>query len=272
VGGGDGCAADPYLGTQSLLGEAIRNLACVGAEAVAVSDGINAGSPSDPVEFARLSGLIRGLGDGLRALGLPVTGGNCSLYNESPSGPVPPTPMIGVVGVIADIGLIPSPTMGPGEVVLLAGAPSAEPGHSAYGRLMTGFVEGPAPAVDLDADRRLASFLVAQTAAGRIRAAKDSGRGGLGIAIAKLCIRSGTGVEIDREWGDRPDWALFGEGSGTAWITARGEDADALIAAGAAAGVPVDRVGIVHGDRLVVSGLIDIALADLATAHSRGTA
>jgi hypothetical protein len=65
---------------------------------------------------------------------------------------------------------------------------------------------------------------------------------------------------------------LFGEGSGTAWITARGEDADALIAAGAAAGVPVDRVGIVHGDRLVVSGLIDIALADLATAHSRRTA
>ena len=272
VGGGDGCAADPYLGTQALLGEAIRNLACVGAEAVAVSDGINAGSPSDPVEFARLSELIRGLGDGLRALGLPVTGGNCSLYNESPSGPIPPTPMIGVVGVIPDIGRIPSPTMTTGEVVLLVGTPSGEPGHSGYGRLTTGAVDGPAPSVDLDADSRLAAFLVAQAAEGRIRAAKDAGRGGLGVALAKLCIRSGTGVEINREWGDRPDWDLFGEGSGMAWITAHGAEADALIEAGALAGVRVDRVGVAQGDRLVISGLIDIALADLAAAHSGRTA
>jgi phosphoribosylformylglycinamidine synthase len=89
---------------------------------------------------------------------------------------------------------------------------------------------GPAPSVDLAADQRLAAFLAGQIAAGKIRAAKDSGRGGLAVALAKLCIRGGIGAEVGGEWGSRPDWALFGEGSGAAWITTRAEDAGAVIA------------------------------------------
>ena len=270
VGGGAGCAADPYRGTQALLGEALRNLACVGATAVAASDGINAGSPSDPVEFARLDGLIRGLGDGLRALGVPVTGGNCSLYNESPAGAIPPTPMIGMVGVIGDIARIPSPVAATGEVLLLAGAPPAGPGYAAYGSLVTGSHIGPAPLVDLAADRSLADFLVSQCAAGRIRAAKDAARGGLAVALAKLCIRSGTGAKVAADWGDRPDWSLFGEGSGAAWITVHPDDAAAVIGAGTAGGIPVAAVGSVGGDRLVIAGVIDLALATLAAASARG--
>ena len=269
VGDGERCAADPYLGTQSLLGEAIRNLACVGATAVAVSDGINAGSPSDPVEFARLAALIHGLGDGLRALDLPVTGGNCSLYNESPSGAIPPTPMIGVVGVIDDVGCVPSSTMTSGEVVLLVGTPSGHTGQSAYGRLVARTNHGPAPTVELDADRRLAEFLTTECAAGRIRAAKDGGRGGLAVALAKLCLRSGVGVTIDADWGTRPDWMLFGEGSGTAWITVDPEDTAAVTDSAAAIGITVEVVGLVGGDRLAIDPFIDLTLDDLVAAYSK---
>lgn len=270
VGGGAGCAADPYRGTQALLGEALRNLACVGAAAVAVSDGINAGSPSDPAEFARLAGLIRGLGDGLRTLGIPVTGGNCSLYNESPAGAIPPTPMIGMVGAIGDIDRIPSPVAATGEVLLLAGVPPAGAGYAAYGRLMTGGGLGPAPDVDLAADRSLADLLVAQCALGRIRAAKDAARGGLAVALAKLCLRSGIGATVAAEWGERPDWALFGEGSGAAWITVRRDDAAAVVAAGKAAGVAVAAVGTMGGDRLVIDGVIDLPMSRLAMSFAEG--
>jgi phosphoribosylformylglycinamidine synthase len=268
VGDGDRCVGDPYLGTQALLGEAIRNLACVGAKAVAVSDGINAGSPSDPVEFGRLAGLIRGLGDGLRALDLPVTGGNCSLYNESPAGAIPPTPMIGVVGTIEDIERIPSAVIRSGEAVLLVGTPPHERGHSAYGRLVTGS-PGSAPSVDLGADRLLADFLVAETTARRIRAAKDAGRGGLAVALAKLCLRSGIGVEVRADWGDRPDWALFGEASGTAWITARPEDVAAIVASATALGISAHQVGTAGGDRLTIGEIVDLTLDALAAAYAK---
>jgi phosphoribosylformylglycinamidine synthase subunit PurL len=268
VADGAGCAVDPYAGVQALLGEAVRNLACVGAEAVAVTDGINVGSPSDPVEYLRLSELIRGLGDGLRRLGLAVTGGNCSLYNESPTGAIPPTPMIGALGVIADRRTMPRPTMAAGETVLLLGDLRTTPTFSTYGRLRTGDGLGPAPAVDLDADQRLAALLVDLCSRGLVGAAKDAARGGPLTALAKMCVRGGVGVDLAGEFGERPDWALFGEVPGVAWITAAPEDVAAVEAAAAAAGVACGIRGTVGGDRLRVAGLLDLSLADLGAAHS----
>lgn len=272
VGRGDVCAVDPYRGAQALLGEAVRNLACVGARPVAVSDGINVGSPSDPVEFGRLAALIRGLGDGLRALDLPVTGGNCSLYNESPSGAIPPTPMIGMVGRIDDLGTVPRASMTDGDALLILGTPPAAPGHSAYGRLATGIVSGPAPSVDLAADRLLAGVLLTGIEAGLIRCAKDAGQGGLAVALAKLCLRSGLGARVADEWGPRPDWALFGEGSGTAWVTTKPAEAEALIDAATADGLTAQLVGTVGGDRFVIEGLLDLPIDAIAGAYSRGHA
>ena len=263
VGDGARCASDPYHGTQSLLGEALRNLACVGAEAIAVSDGLNVGSPSDPVEFARLSEVIRGLGDGLRALGLPVTGGNCSLYNESPAGAIPPTPMIGMVGVVDDIAAVPAASWEPGQVVILLGTPPSRPAYSAYGRLVAGAGD-PAPAVDLEADLRLAGLLVEQCRLGRITAAKDAATGGLAIALAKLALRSGVGVTIHGEWNA---WGLFGEGSGAAWVTTSEEHAAAILDRAADRGVAAEVIGTVGGERLSIGDAIDLSLTDLAAAH-----
>jgi phosphoribosylformylglycinamidine synthase len=246
-----------------LLGEALRNLACVGAEAIAVSDGLNVGSPSDPVEFARLSEVIRGLGDGLRALGLPVTGGNCSLYNESPAGAIPPTPVIGMVGVVDDIAAVPAASWEPGQVVILLGIPPSPPAYSAYGRLVAGAGD-PAPAVDLEADLRLAGLLVEQCRLGRITAAKDAATGGLAIALAKLALRSGVGVTIHGEWNA---WGLFGEGSGAAWVTTSEEHAAAILDRAVDRGVAAEVIGTVGGERLSIGDAIDLSLTDLAAAH-----
>jgi phosphoribosylformylglycinamidine synthase subunit PurL len=272
VADGAGCAVDPYAGSQALLGEAVRNLACVGAEAVAVTDGINVGSPSDPVEYLRLSEMIRGLGDGLRRLGIPVTGGNCSLYNESPSGAVPPTLMIGALGVIGDRRSVPRPVMTEGEVVLLLGDVGSGPTFSAYGRLRDATASGASPAADLDADDRLARFLVAQCAHGRVGAAKDSSRGGAARALAGLCVRSGVGASVDAGLGDRPDWALFGERAGVAWVTVAPGDADAVTRAAEAHEVACRPVGIVGGDRLIIGGLVDLPLHDLRAAYAASSA
>jgi len=263
VGDGARCASDPYHGTQALLGEALRNLACVGAEAIAVSDGLNIGSPSDPVEFARLSEVIRGLGDGLRRLGLPVTGGNCSLYNESPAGAIPPTPMIGMVGVIDDIAAVPAASWEPGQVVILLGTPPSQPAYSAYGHLVAG-VGDPAPSVDLEADLRLAGLLVEQCRLGRIGAAKDGATGGLAVALAKLALRSGVGVTIHGAWSH---WALFGEGSGVAWASTTEEHAAAIVDRAAEHGVAAEVIGTVGGERVSVGDAIDVSLGDLAAAH-----
>jgi phosphoribosylformylglycinamidine synthase len=263
VGDGARCASDPYHGTQALLGEALRNLACVGAEAIAVSDGLNVGSPSDPVEFARLLEVIRGLGDGLRALGLPVTGGNCSLYNESPAGAIPPTPVIGMVGVVDDIAAVPAASWEPGQVVILLGTPPSRPAYSAYGRLVAGAGD-PAPAVDLEADLRLAGLLVEQCRLGRITAAKDAATGGLAIALAKLALRSGVGVTIHGEWNA---WGLFGEGSGAAWVTTSEEHAAAILDRAVDRGVAAEVIGTVGGERLSIGDAIDLSLTDLAAAH-----
>jgi phosphoribosylformylglycinamidine synthase II len=263
---GDACAVDPYLGTLACLGAARRDLACAGADLVAITDGINHGSPGDPVEFRRLTDVVRALGDGLRSLGIPVTGGNVSLYNESPLGPIPPTPMIGALGVVDDVSAVPWSRMTDGEAILLFGGVDDFPVLSRYGRLAGGSLEGDPPAVDLDADDRLARFLL--TVVGRIRGAKATGTGGLAVALAKLCLRSGVGARISLPPVERPDWALFGEYPAQVWAATTPDEAAAVAAEAAAAGIPCRVAGTAGGGRLVVDGVLDEPLEALAEAFS----
>lgn len=273
-GRGDACAVDPYLGVQQALGEARRNLACAGADLIAVTDGLNQGSPSNPVEYLRLVEVIRGLGDGLRTLGVPVTGGNCSLYNESRHGAIPPTPMVGGLGVVEDVAKVPRSRLVEGEVLLLLGEVRDAPCFSRYGALRTGSLEGHPPAVDLPAEDRLARFLLEQIGQGRIRGAKATGLGGLGVALAKLCIRSGVGVSIEDpvRGAASPAWALFGEHPAQAWVSATPEDADALERAAQDAGLALRRTGAVGGDRMQVADLFDLPLGALRAAFTDGSA
>ena len=265
---GDACAVDPYLGTLACLGAARRDLACAGADLVAITDGINHGSPGDPVEFRRLTEVVRALGDGLRRLGIPVTGGNVSLYNESPLGAIPPTPMIGALGIVDDVTAVPGWRITDGESILLFGEVRDVPAHSRYGHLVTGSLEGHPPAVDLEAEDRLARFLLG--AVGRIRGAKATGTGGPAVALAKLCLHSGVGARVSLPAAGRPDWVLFGEYPAQVWATAPPDEAAAIAAGAAAAGIHCRVAGTAGGGRLVVEGWLDEPLEALAAAFSGG--
>jgi phosphoribosylformylglycinamidine synthase len=240
---------------QAAVAEALRRLAAAGAELVAVSDGLNCASPRDPVENRRLAELIRGLGDALRTLGIPVTGGNVSLYNESPSGPIPPTPMLGGLGIIDDTDLVPRAALVPGLALFWLGASRSEPVTSRYGELQTSLVSAGKPAVDLGAERQLADFLVAQARRGRLRVCKPTGLGGMAVALAKLCLRGNCGAYVDLPPAQRLDWELFGEYPAQAWAAVAAEDVADFCRDAAAANIPQHCAGTSGGETLHIAPL-----------------
>lgn len=259
TGRGDVCAADPYLGAKAALGEACRNLACVGARLIAITDGLNMGSPTDPVENLRLSETIRGLADGLKELEIPVTGGNVSLYNESPRGAIPPTPMIGAVGTLEDVQRVPDGYLNDGDLLFALGELDDAPAYSAYGNLMAERGR-PHPSVALEHDRRLAGFLCAAVDQHLVRAGKDAGRGGLAVALAKLAVGSSVGVDIDITFSGRLDRALFGESSGLAWIAVHPEDEERVVQLAQSHRLPAQVAGRAGGQSVRIAGLLETKL------------
>jgi phosphoribosylformylglycinamidine synthase len=266
-GRGETCAADARLGVQAALAGCMRDLACVGAEMVAVTDGLNMGSPSDPVENARLKATIEGLGEGLRELGVPVTGGNASLFNESPKGAIPPTPMVGALGVVEDLGRVPRTRVEEGQVLLALGGLREDVVASRYGRWLTGEACAGTPAVDLGEERALAALLRQAIAKGWAKGTKAAGLGGLGVALAKLCLRSGVGARVELpRGGERPDWMLFGEYPAQAWVACDDDGADAVEHLAAELGVPCARAGRAGGGDVAIADHFDVALAELEEA------
>ena len=262
---GDLCSHDPFLGSQATLAESARNLACTGAEPIAITDGLNIASPRDPVENKKLEQVIAGLKVGLESLEIPVTGGNVSLYNESPAGPIPPTPMVGSIGRIDKLEHVPFAHATEGDSIILLGTPKDIPTASYYGNQQTGHLVGARVDVDFDAEKKLIGFLLQETKKQSIRAAKDVGRGGLAVALAKLCARSAqgaqlTGLDVD----GRADWKLFGETAATAWILVAEEQKDSVLNAAKEHGVPALVVGAVGGERFSIAGTtLDLPLERL---------
>ena len=267
TGRGDLCAADPYRGAQAALAEAVRRLACVGAELLAITDGLNFASPRDPVEHRRIAEVIAGLGDGLRALAVPVTGGNVSLYNESPRGPIPPTPMVGGLGVVPDVRRLPRSPLRPGHTLLLLGALSDEPGAAQYSRLRYRADLG-TPRVDLAAEQKLARLLCALVADEEVAGLAAISHGGLLTAVAKLCLRSQVGVQLDLPVCQRPHYQAFGEHPAQvlAWVVP--DHVPQLRARAAAQGVPCTVLGSAQGSELALAGHGARSLATLRQAWS----
>jgi phosphoribosylformylglycinamidine synthase len=272
TGRGELCAVDPYKGALAALGEATRNLACVGSPILAITDGLNNGPPSDPFENRRLSETIKGLADGLTALEIPVTGGNVSLYNATAAGAIPPTPMVGAIGVVEDVSRVPRGELTSDLVLVLLGTPSTQPATSAYGRVASGQLAGGAVSVDLAADRRLSTLFVEAIRRGMVRFAKDAGAGGLLVALAKACCRGRMGAAIAWPYPGRLDWQVFGEGSGLAWAGLEPRFADAFVAMAKNCGVPAERVGTSGGTRLSMktgeTSVLDASLEGLRKAFT----
>ncbi len=267
-GNGRYCRLDPYLGTQLALSEAYRNVAATGARPLAVTNCLNFGSPEDPAVMWQFAEAVRGLADGCAALGVPVTGGNVSFYNQTGTVAIHPTPVIGVLGVHDDVRRRLSIGFGdtPDPIVLL-GRTEAEFGGSAWAHVMHGHLGGRPPTPDLDAERRLAAVLAAAAADGLLSAAHDLSDGGLAVALAESCLRGGSGCLV-RLPGD-PFTALFSESAARAVVAVRAGAEAAFGALCDTHGVPGQTIGAVGGDSLVVDGCFAIPLTELAAGHGQ---
>jgi phosphoribosylformylglycinamidine synthase II len=257
-------AADPWLGAAVSVAEASRNVAITGARPLGVTNCLNYGDPTKPDAFWQLSEAVRGLGDACRALGLPVTGGNVSLYNESGRGRIAPTPQIGVVGLLDDAAKAIGPAFREaGDVIMLVG--EATPGltGSEYARVAGVAPEDGPPALDLDRERRLQAFVIEGVERGVLASAQDISGGGFAVALAECALWSSLGAGVRLPVASSPAVDLFGESPSRLIVTADARHAPAAQLLARQHGLPVERIGSVGGARLVV---------DLAGAGATGAA
>jgi len=214
----------------------------------------------------------RGMGDACRAFGVPITGGNVSFYNETAGeGAIPPTPTIGLVGLLEDVALaVPAAFRGAGDAVILLGETKAELGASEYLAVRHGREEGPPPALDLAAEKRLQELLGELAGARLLRSAHDCAEGGAAVALAECAIRSGVGVDAALpEVGGRPELALFAESAARAILSCTEADAAAVLERARRHGVPAARIGTTGGERLRIAPGVDVSLADAHHVWSR---
>ena len=287
-GNGRHAALDPAAGAALAVAEAARNVACTGARPIAVTNCLNFASPERPEVMGTFAAAVDGMAAACRALGLPVTGGNVSFYNESSGRPIHPTPIVGVLGLLEDAATaVPTGFPRPGLDVWLLGETRVELGGSVWQRLAIGRLAGHPPALDLAAEARLHRLLVDLAAHRLLAGAHDLSEGGLAVALVEATLASGVGATITlppvlppaagygATAGDPaalppeqvPLAALASESASRVLLAAPPEAAGDLEALAADAAVPATRLGTTGGDHLVVPGLLDLPLSRLRDAY-----
>ncbi len=253
---------DPYEGGKATVAESARNVACTGARPLGITDCLNFGSPERPAVFYQFREACRGIADACRALGTPVTGGNVSFYNESPTGAVDPTPVVGMVGLLTRADrAVPSHARASGDIVFVLGETRAELGGSAYWEVCQEFMGGQPPRVNLEDEQRLIDLLVTGAERGLFRSAHDCSHGGLGVALAEVAMggpyqNHGFGLDIDLTTYDARRTThelathelLFSESHGRAVITCAPERTAAVQALAGELGVRLFRAGTVGSE------------------------
>ena len=271
------CALDPRRGTALLVAESALNVACVGGEPVALVNCLNFGNPEHPEVMWQLSEAIDGMAEAGRALGIPVIGGNVSLYNESRGRDIDPTPVVGTLGLVPDLQRRP-PGIGlvDGDAVVLVHAGSAPSlAGSKWAAELHGHSGGRLPELDYDAHSRLVELVsglsgvggAADEAARAVRGIHDISEGGLAVALAEMAVASGTGFRVTLAPSGATATTLFGEGPGRVLLSVDPAGVEEVLRRVAAAGVHAERIGRAGGDRLVVEGHLDVGLEE-ATAAS----
>jgi phosphoribosylformylglycinamidine synthase subunit PurL len=249
-------ALDPYEGARHAVAEAARNLAVTGATPIGLTNCLNFGSPEKPDVFFQFKEACRGIGDACRTFSIPVTGGNVSFYNESPTGAIDPTPTIGLVGLLDRIAdRVPSHFSTPGDRIIILGTTAPDSlGGSAYWAEVLEFVGGQPPVVDLKAEKALVQLLVEAAKRHLLRSAHDCSTGGLAVALAEAAAggpyhANGLGATVDLSAHAAPDTAddslLFGESGARAVVTVAPEKTAELVALAGRLGVPAAAAGVV---------------------------
>jgi phosphoribosylformylglycinamidine synthase len=262
------CSADPFEGGKQAIVEAWRNLTATGADPIAVTDCLNFGNPERPEIMGEFVGCVEGMAEACRALAFPVVSGNVSLYNETNGVAIPPTPGIGAVGLIPDLGYQATIALKPGETLIVIGSAHGHLGQSLYQMVMTGSFSGAPPAVDLDEERRAGDFVRSQIRAGRCSAVHDISDGGLLVALGEMALAGSTGFTLDAaETGAPLHAAYFGEDQGRYILATSPASADLMIRDAEAAGLAVRAIGRSGGDAIALPGEDPLPLEALRSAH-----
>jgi phosphoribosylformylglycinamidine (FGAM) synthase-like enzyme len=266
-GNGRYAKLDPYAGAQLALSEAYRNVAVSGARPLAVTNCLNFGSPEDPEVMWQFAEAVRGLADACRTLGVPVTGGNVSFYNQTGSTAIHPTPVVGVLGVIDDVARrVRSGFPAEGLRVVLLGETRAEFGGSAWAHVAHDHLGGLPPAANLAGERDLAEVLTAAAAERLLEGSHDLSDGGLGIALAEACLAHGVGCTVTLT-GDDPFTDLFSESSARALVCLRPEAFESFAELCGRHEVSCYGLGVTGGSSLTVEGVLSIPLTELRETH-----
>ena len=258
------CKADPFEGAKQAVAEAYRNLCAVGATPLAVTDNLNFGNPEKPDIMGEIARAVDGIGEACRALDFPVISGNCSLYNETNGEAILPTPAIGGVGLIKDMHR--SATIAfkrDDDAILLIGETKGHLGQSLYLREIEGREEGPAPPVDLEAERRNGEFVRALIEAGTVDTVHDVSDGGVLVAIAEMAMARGIGVKI----AGNSIAAQFGEDQGRYAIAVPETAAEEVRKRAQSANISLTLLGRTGGDKLEVDGVGAVRVAELKRIH-----
>jgi phosphoribosylformylglycinamidine synthase len=268
---------DPYKGAAMAVIESARNVACTGAQPIAITNCLNFGNPYDPEVYYQFAESIRGMGDACREFNTPVTGGNVSFYNESPEGAVYPTPTIGMLGVIDDITkVVTADFKSEGDsIMLLSTKPLGDPGSlsgSEFVRLETGKVQGTLADLDIKAEHNLIKTLVAASEAQVLQSAHDISEGGIAVTLAESCFAQSTdrelGCQVELDLGANHNAVLFGEQSGCVVVSLTPGNENALADLAKQHGILCSKIGTVGGSDLRINDVISAKVSSLKQRHA----
>ncbi len=254
---------DPYAGAMAAVAEAARNVVCVGAEPVAITNCLNFGNPYDPEVYWQFKEAVRGMGDACRALNTPVTGGNVSFHNESKNFAVYPTPTIGMLGVIDDLDKVTSHEFkNSDDAILLIGFENYEVGGSEYLKLYANEITGKAPILNIDNEIRLQRVILQAIKQNLVNSAHDVSEGGLAICLAEKAIGSGLGCSIKLP--DINVGSLFGESQSRVVVSAGKDKLDEIIKLCKTENVPVSVIGLVENNgTFSIDGYIELSTDEI---------
>jgi len=253
-GNGRRVACDPRRGAAEAVFECAANLACVGAEPLGLTNCLNFGNPEKPHVAWQLTEAVEGLAEACEALGVPVVGGNVSLYNEAPGGPIFPTPVVGIVGKLPDAAR--AGRLGfqrEGDAIALIGPFHPSPVGSELAKLQGQPPRGELPLVDHEAVRIAHDWVRNAVRSGALHSAHDVAEGGLAVALAECCVAGGTGASVEPPEG----LELFGEAPGSGFVVSGPE----------AALAGFDVIGYVGGSELEIAGCLEVAVSELEEAR-----
>ncbi len=265
-GNGAYCALDPYEGGKIVVAEAARNIACSGAEPFGMTDCLNYGSPEKPEVFYMFERSVSGVADASAFLKIPVTGGNVSLYNESPQGAIDPTPIVGMIGLFKDVSKrVTQWFKNDGDFIYLLGNIGDSIGASRYLHLLHGKKTGLCPQLDLEAEQKLHRALINLAQESVLQSAHDCSDGGFAVALAESCFSGFTheqslrGAAVKLPGSGRLDGRLFGEAQSRVVVSCQPGMAGRLEAEMKKQGVPFEKIGLVGGDSLTIDSVVKVS-------------